>query len=67
MNRLMDGSPMLEIVDIVRVAGPAYREPRGAHLPFAHRRVLDDIAQCRTAARGGHLRRCDSYGETQYR
>ena len=58
---------MIELADIVRAAGPAYREAAGARLLPSHRRALDDIATCRTAARGGHLRRCDHCAATQYR
>lgn len=58
---------MLEIADIIRAAGPAYREAHGARLLPSHRRALADLLTCRTAARGGHLRRCDSCDETQYR
>lgn len=58
---------MLEVADIIRAAGPAYREAYGPRLLPSHRRALDDLATCRTAARGGHLRRCDHCDETQYR
>ena len=33
----------------------------------AHRRVLEDIVACRTAALGGHVRACDHCGARQYR
>lgn len=58
---------MLEVADIIRAAGPAYREAYGPRLLPSHRRALDDLATCRTAARGGHLRRCDHCDEIQYR
>ncbi|MCJ7822623.1 MAG: transposase, partial [Armatimonadetes bacterium] len=58
---------MLEVADIIRAAGPAYREACGPGLLPSHRRALDDLATCRTAAQGGHLRRCDRCEETQYR
>lgn len=58
---------MLEIADIIRAAGPAYRQAHGARLLPSHRRALDDLATCRTAARGGHLRQCDHCDQTQYR
>ena len=57
---------MLEVADIVRAAGPAYREACGPRLLPSHRRALDDLATCRTAARGGHLRRCDHCDAPQY-
>lgn len=58
---------MLELADIIRTAGPAYREAHGARLLPSHRRALDDLVSCRTAARGGHLRQCDRCAQTQYR
>jgi len=57
---------VLEVADIVRAAGPAYREAYGPRLLPSHRRALDDLATCRTAARGGHLRRCDHCDESEY-
>src|SRR5712692_3614102 len=49
-----------EVGDIVRRYGAAYR----AASPCApdQRRVLRDLAQCRTAALGGHLEECASCG-----
>lgn len=58
---------MLEVADIIRAAGPAYWEAYGPRLLPSHRRALDDLATCRTAARGGHLRRCDHCDAIQYR
>lgn len=58
---------MLDLADIIRAAGPAYRQAHGARLLPSHRRALDDLATCRTAARGGHLWQCDHCGHTQYR
>jgi len=58
---------VLELADIVRAAGPAYREAHGSRLLPSHRRALDDLVTCRTAARGGHLRQCDHCDQTQYR
>ena len=58
---------MIEIADIIRAAGPAYREAHGPRLLPSHRRALDDLVTCRTAARGGHLRQCNHCAQTQYR
>jgi hypothetical protein len=58
---------VLELADIVRAAGPAYREAHGSRLLPSHRRALDDLVTCRTAARGGHLWQCDHCNQTQYR
>ena len=50
---------MLEVADVVRAAGDDYIRKHGDRLLPSHRRALRDIAQCRTAALGGHVHRCD--------
>ena len=48
--------PTLELADIVRQHGDAYRQ---AHdLPLEHLRPLRAIELCRTAALGGHVEQC---------
>jgi putative transposase/transposase-like zinc-binding protein len=54
--------PKLEVADIFRRYGAAYREQHGASMPTAQRRVMTAIELCRTAALGGHLERCDECG-----
>jgi hypothetical protein len=54
--------PKLEVADIFRRYGVAYREQHAAHLSTGQRRVMTAIEQCRTAALGGHLERCDECG-----
>lgn len=50
----------LEVADIFREYGPAYR---GAHnLPLEQLKVMSAIEACRTKALGGHLEVCDSCG-----
>ena len=52
--------PSLEVADIFRTFGPAYRE---AHqMPLRHLRVMRAIEICRTAELGGHLDQCDHCG-----
>src|SRR5437660_525849 len=51
--------PKLEVADIFRRYGEAYRQQHGASLSTAQRRVMTAIEVCRTAALGGHLERCD--------
>src|SRR5271156_4351400 len=53
MNR-----PTLEVADIVRAAGNRFWEHHGSHLAWPHRKVLDAIVRCRTAALGGHRDQC---------
>jgi hypothetical protein len=52
--------PGLDLADIVRDYGPAYREAHAISPEQAA--VLRDIARCRTAALGGHLDVCSSCG-----
>jgi Putative transposase/Transposase zinc-binding domain len=52
--------PKLEVADIFRRYGEAYRQNHGASLATAQRRVMTAIEVCRTAALGGHLERCDN-------
>jgi Putative transposase/Transposase zinc-binding domain len=52
--------PKLEVADIFRRYGEAYRQDCGASLSTAQQRVMTAIEVCRTAALGGHLERCDS-------
>ena len=52
--------PKLEVADIFRRYGEAYRQKHDASLSTAQRRVMTAIEVCRTAALGGHLERCDS-------
>src|SRR6266496_1075019 len=52
----------LEVADIFRRYGAAYREQHGASMSTTQRRVMTAIELCRTAALGGHLERCDECG-----
>jgi Putative transposase/Transposase zinc-binding domain len=54
----------LEVADVFRRHGPGFRAARGEHLDRAQRRVMGAIEACRTAALGGHLRRCADCGHT---
>jgi len=48
----------LEVADIVRAEGDSFWEEYGSHLAWPHRKVLDAIVRCRTAALGGHRDKC---------
>jgi len=50
----------LEVADIFRQIGPAYRDAHAAHLSRGQRRVMSAIERCRTAALGGHVEKCDT-------
>jgi hypothetical protein len=51
--------PVLEVADIFRAAGPAYRQTHAGHLSFGQLRVMSAIETCRTAALGGHIAQCE--------
>jgi Putative transposase/Transposase zinc-binding domain len=59
------GRPALEVADIFRVHGSAWRDAQRAHLSLAQLKVMSAITQCRTAALGGHVLRCDGCGVEQ--
>jgi hypothetical protein len=52
----------LEVADIFRHFGPAFRDRHGAALSGARRRAMIAIESCRTAALGGHVERCGECG-----
>lgn len=54
--------PKLEVGDIFRRYGEAYRDKHGASMSPAQRRVMTALELCRTAALGGHLEQCDECG-----
>jgi hypothetical protein len=54
--------PKLEVADVFRRYGEAYRQQHGASMSVAQRRVMTAIEVCRTSALGGHLERCDECG-----
>jgi hypothetical protein len=49
----------LEVADIFRRHGPAYRQAHDGHLGRVERRVMSAIELCRTAALGGHVETCE--------
>lgn len=57
---------MVEVADIFRLHGPQYREQFGARMLPSHLRAMQDIEQCRTAARGGQLYFCQQCNEQRY-
>ena len=59
------GRPALEVADIFRAHGPAWREAQRGHLSLAQLKVMSAITQCRTAALGGHVLRCEGCGTDQ--
>jgi hypothetical protein len=58
----MASSKGLEVADIVRRFGPAFREKHQGQLSRAQLRTLGAIENCRTAALGGHEYECAHCG-----
>ena len=52
----------LEVADIFRSAGPAYRASHAGHLSLHQLKVMSAIEHCRTAAMGGHVEACTDCG-----
>ncbi len=52
--------PALEVADIFRRHGDAYRAAHGAHMGRVERRIMGAIEAGRTAALGGHVEACDA-------
>ncbi len=59
------GTPALEVADIFRVHGPAWRAAQRGHLSLGQLKVMSAIEQCRSAALGGHVLRCEGCGTDQ--
>jgi hypothetical protein len=60
--------PNLEVGDVFRRYGEAYRQQHLGSLSLAQRRVMIAIERCRTVALGGHIEQCDqcSYQRNAY-
>ena len=52
----------LELADIFRSVGPAYRASHAGHLSLGQLKVMSAIVTCRTAALGGHVESCEDCG-----
>src|SRR5476651_1839153 len=52
--------PALEVADIFRDHGPAWREANRGHASLDQLKVMGAIESCRTAALGGHVARCEN-------
>jgi len=51
--------PRLEVADVFRRYGAAYRQQHAGSLSRGQLRVMSAIERCRTAALGGHLEQCN--------
>jgi hypothetical protein len=55
----------LEVADIFRGHGPAWRRANTGHVSLGQLKVMSAIESCRTAALGGHVARCEKCAHTQ--
>ncbi len=59
------GRPALEVAEIFRAHGPAWRQAQRAHLSLGQLKVMSAIEQCRSAALGGHVLRCQACAHSE--
>ena len=57
---------MIELAEIFRRHGAAYRAKYGSRMLPSHRRAMGDIESCRTEALGGHVYLCPECEQKQY-
>jgi hypothetical protein len=57
--------PPLEVADIFRDHGPAWRIANAGHVSLGQLKVMSAIESCRTAALGGHVERCEACAFTR--
>ena len=57
--------PSLEVADIFRGHGPVWRRANAGHVSLGQLKVMSAIENCRTAALGGHVARCEKCAHTQ--
>jgi hypothetical protein len=56
--------PALEVADIFRDHGAAWRRANVGHVSLDQMKVMSAIEHCRTAALGGHVARCEGCAQT---
>ena len=56
--------PRLEVADIFRAHGPAWRTANAGHVGLGPLKVMSAIETCRTSALGGHVERCEDCAHT---
>ena len=54
------GRPALEVAEIFRDHGSAWRAANRGHVSLDQLKVMSAIEACRTAVLGGHVARCES-------
>ena len=56
--------PALEVADIFRDHGAAWRKANAGHVSLDQMKVMSAIERCRTMALGGHVARCEDCANT---
>jgi hypothetical protein len=56
--------PSLEVADIFREHGAAWRRANAGHVSLSQLKVMSAIENCRTAVLGGHVARCQNCAHT---
>ena len=56
--------PALEVADIFRDHGAAWRRANAGHVSLGQMKAMSAIERCRTAALGGHVGRCETCAHT---
>jgi len=56
--------PALEVADIFRDHGAAWRRANAGHVSLGQLKVMSAIESCRTVALGGHVARCEDCAHT---
>jgi hypothetical protein len=57
--------PGLEVADVFHHHGPAWRRANAGHLSLGQLQVMSAIEDCRSAALGGHVERCEDCGHSR--
>jgi len=57
--------PRLEVADIFRSHGPAWRTANAGHVSLGQLKVMSAIESCRTSTLGGHVERCEDCAHTR--
>ena len=57
--------PTLEVADILRRHGPAWRDQHRGHISLGQLKVMSALERCRRAELGGHVLRCEQCAQTQ--
>jgi hypothetical protein len=57
--------PRLEVADVFHRHGAAWRKANAGHVSLGQLKAMSAIEQCRSAALGGHVERCEDCGHSR--